>query len=125
VYILRQLHNHHKARYKKEYQRIQLWFFLALLFDLCGIVCWSVGFIRRSGYIYIRVGETYSAFKLIAVNRSHRVVQDFTFLREQQGSDVQPPILLQNVGRATLAPTAMLSVMSPSIHSHAGSNQEY
>jgi hypothetical protein len=123
LYILHLIHNHHKTRHKKEYKRIQNWFLMALLFDVSGIAWWSIGFIQRSGYIFIRTGETYTAFKLIAVTMSFRVVQDFTFLGEEDKLYDQPGVMLDKMGRATLPKTAMLSVIAETSHPQAQIHQ--
>jgi hypothetical protein len=105
-YTLYQIHRHHKARYKKEYKRIQLWFLLTSLLDLSGMGFWSLGFVFRLGAHYIRVGETYTAFKCIAVSISFRLVQDFTFLREPEVIGTTPPMLC-DVGQPTLNKTVL------------------
>jgi hypothetical protein len=67
----------------------------------------------RKGYIYIRAGEACSVFKFMAVTKSLRAVQEFTFLREKEPSVVEPAMLLHDMGRATLPRTAILTMEHP------------
>jgi hypothetical protein len=88
-----------------------------------GITCWAIGFVFRLGYIYIRVGETCTAFKFVAVTMSFRLVQDFTFLKEQDGTFHQDGVMLRDVGGATLQKTALFHVTQSDQRPSEVSNQ--
>jgi hypothetical protein len=70
------------------------------------MICWSIGFIFRLGAVYIRVGETYTTLKYVAVTMSFRIVQEFTFLREQE-EVATPHAMLGEASAPTLNKTAI------------------